>query len=63
MIEKLAVHPINVERLKEGKNMANVMLLRGIAVKLELEKFSEKFGVEGFSICPTPIINGLTRSI
>ncbi len=61
--EKLKVHPINIERQKQGKNMANCILLRGCGVRIEVPTFQELHKWKGFMIAPTAIIAGLGLSI
>lgn len=63
IIRKLESHPINKKREEEGLNPANVILLRGCAIKLEVESFNSKFSTKAISICPTAIIAGLTMSL
>ena len=59
----LSKHPINLQRTKEGKPPANVVLLRGCGIKVKAESFNEKFNTKSISICPTAIIGGICITI
>eukprot|EP01133_Synstelium_polycarpum_P016999 gene16999-20229_t len=61
--EALEDHPINVERRANGKDAANVVLLRGCGVRVEAPTFKEKYGMRAFMIAPTCIIAGLGMSV
>ena len=60
---KLAAHPINKARVSEGKEPANVILLRGPGMRLNVEPFSSRHGLRAFLIAPTAIIAGLGISV
>ncbi|RNE97028.1 2,3-bisphosphoglycerate-independent phosphoglycerate mutase-like [Trypanosoma rangeli] len=57
--EMLCQHPINEARSKEGKRVANVVLLRGAASKGWVPPFAVRHGLVGFIVAPTCIIKGL----
>jgi len=61
--QALEKHPINDERRKQGKPVANVVLLRGCGTLIEAPKFQEKHGLTPFLIAPTCIIAGLAMSL
>lgn len=63
IIKLLSQHPINVEREKHEKPPANVILLRGCGIKLDLEPFDVKYSTKGAAICPTAIIGGLVQTL
>ena len=56
-------HPINKERKAQGKEVANVILLRGPGMRLNVQPFSERHGLRTFMIAPTAIIAGLGISV
>ncbi|EAN87268.1 2,3-bisphosphoglycerate-independent phosphoglycerate mutase, putative [Trypanosoma cruzi] len=57
--ELLRHHPINEARRREGKEAANVVLLRGAADKGWVPPFAVRHGLFGFIVAPTCIIKGL----
>lgn len=59
----LVAHPINVKRTAEGKNIANVVLLRGCGIRIEVPAFSDKHGLSPCMVAPTKIIAGLGLSL
>lgn len=56
-------HPINKQRLAEGKEPANVILLRGPGMRLNVTPFCELHNIKAFLIAPTAIIAGLGISV
>lgn len=56
-------HPINKQRVAEGKEPANVILLRGPGMRLNVQKFNDRHKVKAFLIAPTAIIAGLGISV
>lgn len=63
MRDVLRHHPLNMERIRQGKLPANVVLLRGCGSLLELETFRERHGLRGCMVAPTKIIAGLGKSV
>jgi 2,3-diphosphopglycerate-independent phosphoglycerate mutase len=68
--KKLSNHPINQERLKQGKNVANIVLLRGCGIRLNLEAFRNKYrwlfpseADYAFTIAPTCMISGWMKTL
>ncbi|KAL6587603.1 hypothetical protein OROMI_000581 [Orobanche minor] len=59
----LAAHPINVKRATEGKNIANVVLLRGCGIRIEVPPFEKIHGLKPCMVAPTKIIAGLGLSL
>ncbi|KAG0478114.1 hypothetical protein HPP92_012833 [Vanilla planifolia] len=59
----LSPHPINVKRAAEGKNIANVVLLRGCGIRIEVNPFEKKHGLLPCMVAPTKIIAGLGLSL
>jgi len=59
----LEPHPINEERRKQGKPVANVVLLRGCGTLIEAPTFYQRHQLNPFLIAPTCIIAGLAMSL
>lgn len=59
----LVSHPVNAKRAAEGKNIANVVLLRGCGIRIEVTPFVEKHGLSPCMVAPTKIIAGLGLSL
>ncbi|KAL6499189.1 hypothetical protein OROHE_026217 [Orobanche hederae] len=59
----LAAHSINVKRATEGKNIANVVLLRGCGIRIEVPPFEKIHGLKPCMVAPTKIIAGLGLSL
>jgi 2,3-bisphosphoglycerate-independent phosphoglycerate mutase len=54
-------HPINLERIKEGKNPANVVLPRGVGAVPHIPPFEEKYGVKAACVAETGLIKGIGK--
>ncbi len=52
-------HPVNVERRRAGKNVANSIWLWSPGKKPQLSSFSEKFGIKGTVISAVDLIKGI----
>jgi 2,3-bisphosphoglycerate-independent phosphoglycerate mutase len=63
MSAALLKHPINEQRVRQGKPPANVVLLRGCGARLRVPTFKEMHGLNAFMIAPTCIIAGLGMSV
>ena len=59
----LVSHPVNAKRAAEGKNIANVVLLRGCGIRIEVTPFADKHGLKPCMVAPTKIIAGLGLSL
>ncbi|OVA13493.1 Bisphosphoglycerate-independent phosphoglycerate mutase [Macleaya cordata] len=59
----LISHPLNAKRLAEGKNIANIVLLRGCGIRIEVPPFEKKHGLWPCMVAPTKIIAGLGLSL
>lgn len=59
----LSAHPINQKRIQSNKSPANVLLLRGAGVKLNVRNFDQAYQVKSFFIAPTAIIRGWGSTI
>ncbi|CAL9232152.1 unnamed protein product [Arabidopsis halleri] len=59
----LVSHPVNVKRVAQGKNIANLVLLRGCGIRIEVPPFHEKHGLWPCMVAPTKIIAGLGMSL
>ncbi|KAL9271323.1 2,3-bisphosphoglycerate-independent phosphoglycerate mutase-like protein [Drosera capensis] len=56
-------HPLNAKRMAEGKNIANVVLLRGCGIRIQVPPFEELHGLWPCMVAPTKIIAGLGLSL
>ncbi len=52
-------HPINIERIKNGKNPANSIWLWGEGTRPALENFKEKYGFSGSVVSAVDLIKGI----
>ncbi|XP_075514964.1 uncharacterized protein LOC142549741 [Primulina tabacum] len=59
----LVAHPLNAKRAAEGKNIANVVLLRGCGIRIEVPSFEKIHGLWPCMVAPTKIIAGLGLSL
>ncbi|PQQ03481.1 putative 2 3-bisphosphoglycerate-independent phosphoglycerate mutase [Prunus yedoensis var. nudiflora] len=59
----LIAHPLNAKRAAEGKNIANLVLLRGCGIRIEVPPFEKKHGLWPCMVAPTKIIAGLGLSL
>ncbi|KAK1440748.1 hypothetical protein QVD17_06579 [Tagetes erecta] len=59
----LVAHPLNQKRATEGKNIANIVLLRGCGIRIEVPAFEKKHGLRPCMVAPTKIIAGLGLSL
>ncbi|CAL9014130.1 unnamed protein product [Prunus brigantina] len=59
----LVAHPLNAKRAAEGKNIANLVLLRGCGIRIEVPPFEKKHGLWPCMVAPTKIIAGLGLSL
>ncbi|PKA63982.1 hypothetical protein AXF42_Ash004994 [Apostasia shenzhenica] len=59
----LVAHPLNARRAIEWKNIANVVLLRGCGIRIEVPTFEKKHGLLPCMVAPTKIIAGLGLSL
>lgn len=57
----LEKHPVNIERGKKGKNIANSIWFWSPGRKPEMKTFQEIYGVNGAVISAVDLINGLGR--
>jgi 2,3-bisphosphoglycerate-independent phosphoglycerate mutase len=54
-------HPVNIERVKEGKRPANSIWLWGEGTRAKLEPFYEKYGVKGAMISAVDLLKGIGK--
>ncbi len=59
--EILDQHPVNVERKKQGKNPANILLTRGAGIVPELDNFNEKYRLKSACVVGVPLISGICK--
>ncbi|MBA7502632.1 2,3-bisphosphoglycerate-independent phosphoglycerate mutase [subsurface metagenome] len=55
----LSKHPVNIARVKQGKNPANMIWLWSNGKKPKLEKMKDKYGLRAALISAVPLINGI----
>lgn len=60
MMKILENHPINAQRRAEGKNPANVVLLRGCGSRINVDSFEQLHGMKACLVAPTKIIAGMS---
>jgi proposed homoserine kinase len=58
----LSKHPINLERIKNGKNPANCIWLWGAGTKPKLSPFAEKYGKTGAMISAVDLLKGIGKA-
>eukprot|EP00268_Persea_americana_P022678 TRINITY_DN2252_c0_g1_i1.p1 TRINITY_DN2252_c0_g1~~TRINITY_DN2252_c0_g1_i1.p1 ORF type:complete len:496 (-),score=111.24 TRINITY_DN2252_c0_g1_i1:795-2282(-) len=63
MSKILVSHLLNKKRAGEGKNIANVVLLRGCGIRIEVPAFEKTHGLWPCMVAPTKIIAGLGLSL
>ena len=54
-------HPVNLKRIEEGKNPANVILPRGVGAVPHVPPFNEKYGLKSACIAETGLIKGIGK--
>ena len=60
-VELLSSHPVNVERVKKGKNPATSLWFWGEGTKPILDSFEVKFGVKGAMISAVDLLKGIAK--
>ena len=59
--DMLKEHPVNLKRIEEGKNPANIVLPRGGGEVPSVEAFEDKYGLKGVCVAETGIIKGIAK--
>ncbi len=59
--ELLKDHPINLERVKNGKNPANSLWFWGEGTKPNLQNFKERYGLKGGMISAVDLLKGIAK--
>ena len=59
--ELLKDHPVNLKRIKEGKNPANSLWFWGEGTKPALESFEKRFGLKGAIISAVDLLKGIGK--
>lgn len=54
-------HPVNIERIKKGKNPATSLWFWGEGTKPSLENFEKKFGIKGAMISAVDLLKGIGK--
>ena len=57
--EVLKDHPVNKQREADGLFPANITLPRGVGAAVELEPFSQRYGLDGAMVIEVDIVRGL----
>lgn len=60
-VELLKDHPINLERVKRGKNPATSLWFWGEGTKPKMQNFKEKFGISGAMISAVDLLKGIGK--
>jgi len=56
-------HPLNKERLAQGQNPANIVLMRGAGEMGNFEPFEKKYGLKGSVISAASLITGIGNAV
>ncbi len=56
-------HPINKDRLAQGQNPANIVLMRGAGEMGHFEPFEKKYGLSGSVIAAASLITGIGSAV
>lgn len=59
----LADHPVNRQRVKDGRAPANIILMRGAGEMGRFEPFSKKYGMTGSVIAAASLVAGIGRAV
>lgn len=59
--EILNNHPVNLKRVEETKNPANIILPRGVGAVPNFSSFNEKYGLKAACIAETGLIKGIGK--
>jgi 2,3-bisphosphoglycerate-independent phosphoglycerate mutase len=59
--EILNSHPVNLKRIDDGENPANIILPRGAGAVPEVQPFQEKYGMKAACIAETGLIKGIGK--
>jgi 2,3-bisphosphoglycerate-independent phosphoglycerate mutase len=61
--EILRNHPFNLEREKEGKLPANILLPRGAGIWTPLQSFEERYGLKAAAISGVTLVRGICAAL
>lgn len=56
-------HPVNLARIANGENPANVILPRGAGVGPSMNSFKDEYGLSAACVAETGLINGVARYV
>ncbi len=59
--EILSSHPVNIQRAKEGKPPANIVLLRGPSIAMTIPSIEQRFGVKSAAIAAVALVRGVCK--
>ena len=54
-------HPVNLKRIKEGKNPANSLWFWGEGTKPQLQSFTDRYGIKGAMISAVDLLKGIGK--
>jgi 2,3-bisphosphoglycerate-independent phosphoglycerate mutase len=54
-------HPVNLKRIEEGENPANIIIPRGAGAVPHVQPFGEKYGLKAACIAETGLIKGIGK--
>lgn len=57
----LASHPINIQRVAQGKNPASSIWLWGAGSKPQLDSFKDKYGLDGAVVSAVDLLKGIAK--
>lgn len=60
-VELLKEHPINLDRIKRGKNPATSLWFWGEGTKPKMQNFKERFGISGAMISAVDLLKGIGK--
>lgn len=61
--ELLKDHPVNVERIRQGLQPANIILPRGAGIGPKMRSFKEEYNLNATCVAETGLINGVARYV
>ena len=59
--ELLKEHPVNLERIEQGLNPANIVLPRGVGEVPHIDTFEDKYGLKAACVAETGLIKGIGK--
>ena len=56
-------HEVNIERVREGKMPANIVLPRGAGIHMDIPSFKERYGLKSAAVVAVSLIKGICRTL